>query len=81
MSTREPAARGTAKEADETEKIAEREQRENQPDRMQSDAFADKLRRQHIAFEKLAEQNECRRQSRCGSSPEQIAPKQRPTTR
>src|SRR5690242_9977946 len=45
-------------EADETEQITERKQREHQPDRMQADAFADKFGRQDIAFEKLAEQND-----------------------
>lgn len=39
---------------DETEKRTESEEGEHQPDRMQADAFADKLRLQDVAFDELA---------------------------
>ena len=45
-------------QADKSKEVAEREHSEDHPDRVQPDAFTDKLRRQHIAFEKLAEQND-----------------------
>ena len=46
---------------DEAEQIAEGKQREHQPDGMQPDAFADEFRRQHVAFEKLADDEDRRR--------------------
>ena len=45
-------------QSDEAEQIAEREQREHQPHRMQPDALADQLRRQHVAFEELADEED-----------------------
>ena len=45
-------------QTDEAEQIAEREQREHQPDRMQPDALADQLRRQHVAFQQLADEED-----------------------
>src|SRR5438105_14695520 len=48
-------------EAGETKQAAERQQRENQPHWVQSDRFADELRRQNIALEKLTDQNNAKR--------------------
>ena len=45
-------------QSDKAEQIAECKQREHQPDGMQSNAFADKLWRQHIAFHELPEHND-----------------------
>ncbi len=43
-------------QTDEAEQIAERDQGKHHPDRMQADLGADELRRQHVAFERLADQ-------------------------
>src|ERR1700724_4783549 len=48
-------------ETRETKQAAKRQQRENQPHRVQSDRFADELRRQYIASEKLPDQNDAKR--------------------
>ena len=42
-------------EADEAEQIAEGEEREHQPDRMEADAVADEIGREEVALDELAE--------------------------
>src|ERR1700739_1592065 len=53
--------RNRGNETRETKQAAKRQQRENQPHRVQSDRFTDELRRQNIAFEKLTDQNDAKR--------------------
>ena len=54
-STPMAAATGTAtSRPDKAEQIAERDQGEHQPDRMQADLLADQERLQHVALDELA---------------------------
>src|SRR3954462_3494739 len=43
---------------DKTQQVTEREQRKHEPYRMQTDALAHQLRRQHITFEKLSDKKD-----------------------
>src|ERR1700675_537262 len=49
--------RDRKQKSDETEQVAESEQRKDEPHRMQSDAMPNEFRRQHVAFEELADKD------------------------
>ncbi len=59
---RRRSGRNRDDEANKAEQLTKRQQREHQPDRMQTDRPADELRRDHVAFEELSADDDRQRQ-------------------